>query len=645
MIRGSRIPFLGRPPTLAEGQDRLVKLFPVHETVANGRMGDLGQWVTRPGYEVRTNLDTDAAVTRLHAHNGLVAFTDEGKVFRALDESLTKPVELEGLMQGPQRPETVVHDGEVIAVDGGDPMVVEAGRLRRLGVPRITPGVPRVEATNKGRVPQGQFRYYVSMTTVAGESLVGPASAVVTHTGKGEHGTRVERPDISEDDLRWVLEWSVYRGLYQGNAIALIGTAAVDTLYINDILPAGTGTEPVVDASGSTPVRASECAVVGDYLVLAGHDGTEFRWSSPGNHDLWPDANNSNVQLDGGTIQTIRGITKELIFFRTNAIDLYSLVGGNDVFSRRLTYRRGCLAKKSVVMVGGMQPYWLGDDHIFYRVTSGAPEPIGLLEQEFVARLRSPEACEGDDFPRERVIRWRFPVDGICIGYNYGKGHFFRDWSWDGSKQVPLDVHATCQATDGTTLVGLSAGGIGEWGQQHATDGGRRIRTIRKFTVPLTGDGRQARLNALVFRHERGTHDLRDPLVPDAWQENHDYEVADLVHNPLDPSRVFRCIRDHTSGDSISDSPGIIGGGWETYWRDLKADEEPTITISWGFDQGPQAGRESLSMGTLGDTQPYAVIGPCGVGREAWIEMERSAMIPVAFTGGACIAQPLGDGL
>lgn len=647
-IRGVRIPFFGKPIATAGGENRAVKLFPVQEEVANGRLGLLGQWSTRPGYEIHLNLPTTAPVVLLVEHQGLVAVTGDGKVFRSRDENFRAARELPGRLTGHSRPMACIHDGALIIADGGDLSVVESNKVRKAGIPRQAPGAPTVSAIgNRGDVPEASWVYALTYTTVAGESLLGEASAAATKA-RGVGGFRVTAPELTDEERRWVLTWSVYRRLESGKAWGLVGTAPLGTPYIEDLLAATTTEPPTTDGSASAPPAGiTDVATVGDYLVFGGHDSTEIGWSNPGSHDYFPAANTTNVQLDGGFFQGLRGNGKDLLVFRTTMTDLYALTGGLEVFLRRQPIRRGCAARKSIVLVDGIIPYWLGDDGIFYRLEGVTPKAIGELEQDFILSLRSPESLRGEWFPLERVVRWFSDPDGICIGYNYGKQHFFRDWTWDGRRRQQLPIQSTITSGN-LVLVGLDAGQIGEWSDEHTTDAGRRIRTIRRFTLPMTGDGKQARANALLFRHDRGTREIRTPLGIRPWRGFTEYFVGDirtgLEQDQEDRMTAYRCILEHTSGGTTT-APGYPSGTWPTYWRRLRPDDLYEIIVRWGFDQGSQAGEERIGVGSVGDTQPYAVIGPCGFGREIWVEVERAASVPAQFTGGALVAQPLGDGL
>ena len=642
-IRGNRIPLFGKPPITAGGEDRFVKLFPVREEVSNGRMGLLNEWISRPGYESVCQLDSTADVVGMAHHRGVVSVASDGKVFRSTGANLKNTYELEGRLGGPHRPSMAVHDDALIIADGGDPVVVEDGRLRKCGVPAQNPGVAVAQEMNYGGILPGRYAWYVSITTIAGESTIGQASNVIEFTGNGPHGARVFRPEFDEDSRPFILSWSLWRGLEGGDAIGFVSLAGPDDAYIEDNLRDALGSTPEANSSGSYPPRFTDVCVVGDYLVYSGHDSIEIGWFNPGSHDYVPPGFTTAVRLDGGHIQTIRGVSKDLMVFRTNSLDLYALVANEDIFRLRVSVPRGCMAKHSVVMVDNSVPHWLGDDGSFYRLNGATAEPIGLLEQDLVWSLREPEDLVGMDFPREKVVRWFFQRAGVCIGYNYAKGHFFQDWSWDG-KKIPLDVHSTVHV-DGTVYVGLGAGRVATWGREFFTDDGKRIRAIQRFTVPLVEDGRQARVNAIVLRHQRGTHDPAEPDSTVAWDPFKDqYRLGDRVYGARGRAVVYVCIRDNVPSGLITDAPGASAGRWESDWRIwTEAADDRSLVVSWGFDQGSECGKQRISSGDLGDTAPFTVMGPLGFGREMWVEVEHPAAASFALTGGFLIARPLGD--
>jgi len=583
-IRGNRIPFFGHAIVAADGESRFVKLFPVQERIENGRLGLLDEWKSRPGYDVATTLDTKMPVRHLAHDTGLVAIAGDGRVFRSDDQSWTTSRELDGTMEGSRLPQSVLHDGLLVATDGGTPMGIETHRVRQLGIRPVTVGAPTVLAVDKGNLRAATYRYRVSMTTAAGQTRVGPPSDAVDLNEHELHGVLVSRPAFAnEDDQRTVLAWSIWRESNDTHLVQYVATLDASVLQYHDTnRDLGETAQPVADASYSYPPKAAHCAVVGDYLVLGGIDDTTIQWSAPGGHDFWPPSNFTSIPLGGGSYVSMIGFGKELVIFCGESTHLFALTGNVDAFERRFTIQKGCMAPASVVVVEGDRPYWLGHDGIFYRTKGLEAEPIGPLEQNFVWGLKNPRACEGRVFLREKVVRWTFPEDGVTLGFNYAKDHFFRDYSWNGSREIPLGINAVCHH-NGTTFVGLSDGRIGTWSDEHQSDAGMPIRTVRRFSIPLTGDGRRARANSLMFRHQRGT---------------------------------------------------VVPG------------EQTTLAmVSWGFDQGPQVAQDGLSAGGLGDTSPYAQFGPCGVGREMWVQVERTSTAPFTFTGGMVVAQPLGDGL
>jgi len=320
---------------------------------------------------------------------------------------------------------------------------------------------------------------------------------------------------------------------------------------------------------------------VGDYVVLAGHDGTEFRWCYPSNHDIWPAENLSNVQLTGGEIQGVYGINRLLVFVKTKSIEVYVLVGGTQAFSRQTTITKGCLAPDSLVLVDGSQPYWLGNDHCFYRLKGSTPEPIGMLLTDEIRGLTSPESIYGLYFPNERMVRWVAPHDGRCFSYNYLSDSFQEDALWDGDRWQALPVGCVADM-HGKTYVGMTGGRIGTWSKDHLTDDGEVLRCVRRFTTLLSEDGRNARANQLGLRMARGLTN-----------------VSEI--------------------------------------------DNPTVTVRWGFDQGSWAGVEEVALGNLGVTNPYRVWGPLGVGREMTVEVEKAAAAKFNVAAGYVIAQPMGD--
>lgn len=576
MLRGYRIPLFGEPPTTAGGENPREMVVPVQQRLYNGHLTLLGAWECRPGFESVVDLGSSADVVCVVPEAENVAVLSDGTVYRSKGRGFSSMRLLDGGMTGHSRKVSwVKHDGEILLADGGEPMVVESDRVRRMGEQERRLGAPAVTDLGSGLVPAGTYRYSVTLVTGGGESRPGTESSAQTVPAVGGGRFRVYLPSLTDDERRTATSWRLYRR--QDNEWGLVGTAGIDQPYLDDALEEVGAAPPAFDSTGSLPPRFRGLAVVGDYVVGYGHDATEFRWCREGNHDLWPEENYTNTALTD-EVQYAYGVDRDLVVFKTRTIEAWALVGGEAVFARRMVIPRGCWARDSVVVVAGV-PHWLGDDGNFYRLRGQMPEPVGALERRRVVALARPEAVVGYHYPDENVIRWTAP--GGSWTYNTLTGGFSEDLAWDGSAWKPLAVHAVSYA-DGKTWVGMSAGRIGRWDRDVRTDDGARIRMVRRFTLAVSKDGRRARVNALGLRLDLGT------------------------------------------GTS--------------------ADTDPAVTVRWGFDQSSACGEHRIDLPTQGDTDPYRVFGPCGFGREMWIEIERGATAPFSVTAGFVVANPQGDG-
>lgn len=576
-LKGIRIGIFGQPPTTAGGENPFELVLPVHERLINGHLTPLGAWECRPGYETAGTTGGSAAVVAIIPSDENVAILADGSVYRSKGRWFTGFRALTGGMTGHARPVWCQYDGAIIVADGGEPQVIESQRTRRLGSDAKVPGAPTVTDIGGGRIIAGTYRYAVTLVTAAGESLPGAEASPVTVPAVGGGRFRVALPSLTDDERRGVTGWKAYRR--QDNEWGLVGTATLDQAYIEDGAAAVGAAPQSYDATESLPPRFRWVTTVGDYVVGGGHDATEFRWCAEGAFDRWPELNFTNAQLDGDVVMGV-GLDKDLYLFKTRTVEVWALVGGTTVFARRGSIPRGCWAPLSVVMVDGRIPHWLGEDGCFYRLNGNTPEPIGALERRRVATLARPQAMRGDYYPEEGVIRWT--CEGESWTYDYRTKSFSEDAAWDGAGFRPLPVECSALVS-GKTYVGLPGGLIGRWGRDVYADGGERIRTVRRFTVPTTKDGRRARVNALTLR--------------------------------LDVGR-----------------------------SEAATDTDPAVTVRWGFDGGLAAGSHRIELPTQGAMDPYRTFGPLGMGREIWVELERGASAPFSVMAGFIVANPTGDG-
>lgn len=569
----------GAPPTTAGGENSFELLLPVHERLINGHLTPLGAWECRPGYETAGRTGGAGAVVAIIASDENVAILDDGSVYRSTGRGWKGFRALTGGMTGHARPIWCQYDGAIIVADGGEPQVIESQRTRRLGSERVTPGAPTVTSLGSGSIGAGTYTYSVTLITAAGESLPGTESSAVTVPSTGGGRYRVSLPSLTDDERRGVTGWKAYRR--QGNDWGLVGTATLDQAYIEDRAATVGAAPQSYDATESLPPRFRWVTTVGDYVVGGGHDSTEFRWCAEGDFDRWPELNFTNAQLDGDVLFGV-GVDKDLYLFKSRTIEMWALVGGATVFARRGSIPRGCWAPDSVVMVEGGIPHWLGEDGNFYRLRGNTPEAIGILERRRVAALSRPQGMRADYYPEEGVVRWT--AEGTTWTYDYRNKTFGEDAAWDGAGFKPLA--ARCAAlVSGKTYVGLPGGIIARWGRDVYSDGGNRIRTVRRFSVPTTKDGRRARVNALTLRLDVGRGD---------------------------------------EGAAV--------------------DTDPAVVVRWGFDGGLEVGSHRIALPTRGEMDPYRTFGPLGIGREIWIELERGARAPFSVMSGFIVANPTGDG-
>jgi hypothetical protein len=171
-------------------------------------------------------------------------------------------------------------------------------------------------------------------------------------------------------------------------------------------------------ALGGSPPKARYGAVIGDFVVLASLDTSEFtmHWSGLNDAEEWtPGANSSDTQemADGGPI---KGLVPTLgtagYVFQSQAIRRMLFQPGSGVIFQfdKIEDARGLLAPESLVQVGTLI-FYLADDG-FYRLTEAGSVPIGAKEVSdwFFKDVRADMAMAVDGAPdpiNQRVL-WSY---------------------------------------------------------------------------------------------------------------------------------------------------------------------------------------------------------------------------------------------
>lgn len=353
------------------------------------------------------------------------------------------------------------------------------------------------------------------------------------------------------------------------------------------------GQAPIkIDAAGTTtsllggsPPAAKYCAVIADRVVLSGYDETEFRWSDAGSSTSWTSTNVSNVTGHGEQIRYMTVANQDLYFFKDYSIEIWSHIGGVEVFGRKQIITIGDKFSRnrgvpSFSVVQGPDGFYFFCDSNFWKLSGFQTQIISLPYKRELAQFENVDLMYGFHFEREHVIRWFEPVSARCFVYDYVNDVMTEDNTWISGEFQRLPIYAYMEV-DGVGYVGdyNPNGLVHKWADTLYTDNGEIIRVLRRFRVPLEANGHQGRVNRLRLRMQRGQ-----------------------------------------------------GGTGTAY----------TMMVRWAFDEGDYTPYTELDLGEPGDANPYVDIHQLGTGREIKLELVHTPALPHILTHAHLTVQPMG---
>jgi hypothetical protein len=240
------------------------------------------------------------------------------------------------------------------------------------------------------------------------------------------------------------------------------------------------------------PVMPSE---VGTLAFISGYGifnepGTG-RWYYSDLNDLttWNALNFFTAEGDADFLVRVFVDKNEILFFGTDTLEFWRLVGGDDVFSYNTYAQRGCIAPFSVAAEDN-SVFWVGNDKMVYRIDGYRPARISTHAiEEWIEGAPSPEDGYAFiyTFRGHKFYVLTFPGYGTRQ-YDISNGLWYVAETWDeaewkiiGGAGRAVDFYLTPSAIvmlDGT--VNTDEGGIMERGGVSAPlyFGGER------FTIP-----------------------------------------------------------------------------------------------------------------------------------------------------------------
>jgi len=362
-------------------------------------------------------------------------------------------------------------------------------------------------------------------------------------------------------------------------------TNANGSIVIADGGPMKVLTNTQVNDLDGGPPHAQWVDTLDSYVLAAGQNDYDFRWSSPGSTTSWPVENFNAVLKEGDPIVFMGVAHRELYLFKRYSVEIWVNVGGTTVFARRAminllnNQQKGDgVIGSSVTFANGMWHFIL--DRQAYRLHGTTAQLISQPYRKELDALNHPDRLMGFDYRKEHCWVLAEPTEGRTMIYDYLHEVWSEDtvWGENGATRMPVNAY---MELDGTAYLGdyANTGKIYAWSSEYTSDNGAPIRPMRTFTVPLGTDGRQRRLNQLRLRLQRG----------------------EVTTGPV-----------------------------------------PSCEVTWGFDQHPYTETELVSLGQTADYDPYIEWMNLGVGRELNMQIIEHEGEESLITEAWVTAEPLG---
>ena len=329
---------------------------------------------------------------------------------------------------------------------------------------------------------------------------------------------------------------------------------------------------------GGSPPAFRFIDVVDTRVVGCGHNDIGFRWSELENPASWPVANNNSVLGDGEIILNFKVLRRNLYFFKTKSAEIWSNIGGTNVFSRQAYIEKGIGAGYSLVQANDTF-YWLNNDWEFTFLEGISPKVISTRYAKEIRACSDKGDIYGFDFTAERLIRWFAPASNKCFVFDYVTSIFSEDNAWNGTwLRMPINSY---MERHGEAYIGdlEPSGKVYRWSRDYLDDNGQDIRLYRKFAAPLGENGAEYRANRVRFRVERGEATNTEP--------------------------------------------------------------SPKAIVAWRIDRGDRL-TEDIDLGAVGEHDPYVDINNLGIGREIEMEIIETDAVDYLMTHAYLTAERLG---
>lgn len=392
----------------------------------------------------------------------------------------------------------------------------------------------------------------------------------------------------------------------------------------------------VSEILGGSPPAAKFIGVVSDRVVLAGYNDTGFQWSGQGNAESWPALNFSNVTGHGEKIEFMQVKDLDLYFFKGGAIEIWSHIGGVEVFGRRgivtvMDKTKSSRGIQGFTVVQARNTFFFYANQDFWMLDGFTPRTISAKYKKEIGKLGTVHDAYGFNFSKEHVIRWFFPSESRTFSYDYVNDVFSEDNAWRHGDWERMRISSYMEL-DGKSYVGdfEPTGRISEWTEDEQTDNGEPIRMVRRFRVPIGKDGHKGRVNRMRFRLKRGDRTFATRTVLYTVGSNQRRGTGLLLR--LEGHAVTNAQRRRAYAGLH-----VFGAFDET-----TVDRSGLLTFRWKFDEEAIGQSRDLDMGKLGEYYPYIDVYRLGVGREMEVELVQTDATPHVLTDAMVTIHTLG---
>lgn len=271
------------------------------------------------------------------------------------------------------------------------------------------------------------------------------------------------------------------------------------------------GGQPIKISAGAasvwagSPPAAKWIAIVSSYVILAGHDPTEWQYSNAGNPEAGWGTNVFNVKK----IHAIRNVTvrKELLYFwGDKGVEIWWLAGARPFVRQGNAWIHKGLGASDSVVDANDTFYFFGDDGDFYALDGYNPVVISGSYTKRIRNLVDPAGLYGQHYPMERCVRWLSETDGVTFRYDYKHDMFSEDYEfYNGSKQfLAHGAYMELKTSQGKIFgyVGDSraTGLVRTWSFDNKDDAGNPIQVLRDFALVPSARDRNVRIHRVGWR-------------------------------------------------------------------------------------------------------------------------------------------------